>query len=67
MIIVQVQNAVKEYNGVPLFSPVSFEINEKERIALIGPNGTGKSTIIKMITGELETCLLYTSPSPRDS
>lgn len=55
MIIVQVQNAVKEYNGVPLFSPVSFEINEKERIALIGPNGTGKSTIIKMITGELET------------
>lgn len=54
MIIVQVQNAVKEYGGTPLFDPVNFEINEHERIALIGPNGTGKSTIIKMITGEEE-------------
>src|SRR5574344_1266004 len=51
MIILSVQNIVKEYNGEALFDPVSFRVDQKERIALIGPNGTGKSTILKIIAG----------------
>ena len=49
MILVQFQNVYKEYNGEKLFAPFTFDINEKERIAIIGPNGTGKSTLIKML------------------
>jgi ATP-binding cassette subfamily F protein 3 len=55
MIILALQNVVKEFNGTPLFEPVSFRIDQKERIALIGPNGTGKSTILKMIVGQEES------------
>ena len=53
MILVQFQNVYKEYNGEKLFAPFTFDINEKERIAIIGPNGTGKSTLIKMLLGEV--------------
>ncbi|MCI2069223.1 MAG: ABC-F family ATP-binding cassette domain-containing protein [Bacilli bacterium] len=54
MIILALQNVVKEFNGEALFAPVSFRVDQKERVALIGPNGTGKSTILKMIVGQEE-------------
>lgn len=54
MIILSVQNIVKEFNGEALFTPVSFRVDQKERVALIGPNGTGKSTILKIIAGKEE-------------
>jgi len=54
MAVISLQNVVKEYNGEALFSPISFDINYKDNIALIGPNGTGKTTLIKMIIGQLE-------------
>lgn len=54
MIILALQNVVKEFAGTALFAPVSFRIDQKERVALIGPNGTGKSTILKMIVGQEE-------------
>ena len=38
-----------EFGGTTLFSDVSFVINEKDRIALMGKNGAGKSTILKLI------------------
>lgn len=53
MILLQAQNAVKEFDGKPLFDPISFEIKTGERVALIGVNGAGKSTILKMAIGEL--------------
>ncbi|MFA7200960.1 MAG: ATP-binding cassette domain-containing protein, partial [Bacteroidales bacterium] len=37
-----------------LFSGISFHINRKDRIALVGKNGTGKTTLMKVITGMLE-------------
>lgn len=55
MILIQAQNAVKEFDGVPLFNPISFEVKTGERIALIGLNGAGKSTILKMIMKKLPT------------
>ena len=37
-----------------LFSGLNFEIAEGQRIGLIGPNGTGKSSLFKLITGEFQ-------------
>ena len=54
MQILDVQNLKKEFNGEVLFSNVSFSINEKDCLAIIGPNGNGKTTLLKMILGEEE-------------
>ena len=39
----------------PLFDDLSLVVERRERVALLGPNGTGKSTIMRLATGELET------------
>ncbi len=54
MVVLALQNVIKEYNGERLFNPVTFRVDQKERVALIGINGTGKSTILKMIVGKEE-------------
>src|SRR5688572_4487239 len=38
-----------EFNGAALFSNITFNINENDRIALMGKNGAGKSTLLKII------------------
>ncbi len=43
----------KKFNDVPLFSDVTFHINEMERVALVGSNGAGKTTLLRIIAGEL--------------
>lgn len=40
-----------EFGGTTLFKDVSFQINPKDRIALMGKNGAGKSTLLKIIAG----------------
>jgi ATP-binding cassette, subfamily F, member 3 len=40
-----------EFNGAALFSDITFNINEDDRIALMGKNGAGKSTLLKIIAG----------------
>ena len=54
MNLLSVSKLQKEFNGDVLFNNISFEINSKDKIAIIGKNGTGKSTLIKMIIGDLE-------------
>ena len=49
--MVSVENLKVEFNATPLFSDVSFVINNKERIALVGKNGAGKSTLLKILAG----------------
>jgi ATP-binding cassette subfamily F protein 3 len=53
-VILSVQDLVKEFSGERLFQPVSFIVRDHDRVAILGPNGTGKSTLIKMILGQEE-------------
>ena len=48
-----IRNLAKSYGDKHLFDSISLKVEGGERIALIGDNGTGKSTLIKMIMGEL--------------
>ena len=52
MNILSVSKLQKEFNGDVLFRNVTFEINSKDKVAIIGKNGTGKSTLLKMILNE---------------
>src|SRR5215831_12557721 len=40
--------------GSPLFEDASFSVNPGDRIAIVGPNGVGKTTLLRLLTGELE-------------
>ncbi len=51
MIILDVNKLSKDFGYGKLFDSVSFSLNEGESISIIGPNGCGKSTILKMIMG----------------
>ncbi len=51
--VLGVRNLAKAYGEKKLFDGITLKIEGGERIALIGDNGTGKSTLIKMIVGEL--------------
>ena len=49
--MISVDNLKVEFGVKPLFDNVSFVINDKDRIALVGKNGAGKSTMLKIICG----------------
>ena len=50
--MISVNNLAVEFSGATLFSGVSFVINPTDKIALMGKNGAGKSTMMKIIAGE---------------
>ncbi len=52
--VLKVEHFAKSYPGQDLFSDISFEIKRGERVALIGDNGTGKTTILKIINDMVE-------------
>ena len=52
MNIIEIQNVSKSFFTQKLYKNVDLEINSEDKIALTGHNGTGKSTFIKLITGE---------------
>jgi ATP-binding cassette, subfamily F, member 3 len=49
--MVSVDNVTVEFGGRTLFGDVTFNVNDKDRIALMGKNGAGKSTLLKIIAG----------------
>lgn len=49
--VLSVSELSKSFASLTLFDKISFEIKRGERVALIGNNGTGKTTILKIITG----------------
>jgi branched-chain amino acid transport system permease protein len=52
-VLLQVDNARKQFGGVIAVNNVSFNVQAREIVALIGPNGAGKSTTFNLITGVL--------------
>ncbi len=49
--MISVDSLTVEFNSSALFSNITFNINENDRIALMGKNGAGKSTLLKIIAG----------------
>ena len=50
----QIKDGAFEYGSVPILRKISFEIRGNEKIAIVGRNGCGKTTLLKIIAGELE-------------
>lgn len=49
----RVEEITKRFSGAPLFSPVTFEVSSTEILAITGSNGTGKSTLLKILANVL--------------
>jgi len=49
--MISVDGLAVEFSGRTLFENISFQVNEKDRIALMGKNGAGKSTLLKILAG----------------
>ena len=64
--ILTLENVSRDFDGTPLFTDVTFGIQEGERVGLIGRNGTGKTTLLRMINGDEspDSGRIYTSGSP---
>ena len=50
--MINVENLTKSFGGQTLFEGVSFMLNSRERLGIVGRNGHGKTTIFKLIAGE---------------
>ena len=54
MALLTVQNLTLSFGERTLFSDVSFDVKEGEKVGFVGANGVGKTTLFKVITGELQ-------------
>ena len=62
--MLQVQHLRKSYGAVTVISDVSFILNDHQHVGLIGPNGVGKSTLLRCIIGaeQLDAGTIVKSP-----
>lgn len=51
---ISIVNGCVEYDGEPVLTNVNFDVRDKEKIALVGRNGCGKTTLLKVLTGEVQ-------------
>jgi len=52
--VLQVSNLAKSFGDNLIFEKVSFTVNRGERVGLVGPNGCGKTTLLRIILGEIQ-------------
>lgn len=52
--ILEIKNLTFDYDGVNILNDINISLNEKDFLAIIGPNGGGKSTLLKLILGILK-------------
>jgi len=52
--LIECSNIKKSFQGIPLLKDVTFKVDNHDKIAIIGVNGAGKTTILKIISGEEE-------------
>ena len=64
--MISVEGLTVEFGGFTLFDDVSFVVNKKDRIALVGKNGAGKSTMLKIFAG-LQTPTSGTVSVPKET
>ena len=64
--MISIEGLTVEFSGTTLFSDISFAINDKDRIALMGKNGAGKSTMLKILAGARTPTRGYIS-APKDA
>ena len=64
MSLISFSNVSKLYGSEVILDHISFAINEKEKVALIGNNGAGKTTIFKLILKEITPTLLPKEDKP---
>ena len=51
--MISINKLIVDFGGFRLFNEISFQINDKDRIGLVGKNGAGKSTLLKIIAGKM--------------
>jgi len=54
MSIVRLENVTKRFGGKPILEGIGFRVEEGEKTGLIGRNGTGKTTLFRLMTGEAQ-------------
>jgi ATP-binding cassette, subfamily F, member 3 len=52
--MLQVKNIQKNYGSLTVLADVSFSLSQGQKVALVGDNGTGKTTLLKILSGDLE-------------
>ena len=65
MVVLAAHRAEKHFGERTLFSGVSFDVGEQDRIGLVGANGCGKTTLFRLITGRC--ALIPGDHSPRET
>lgn len=51
MILLSARDLLRQFDTAPVFAEINFDIRPGDRIGLVGPNGTGKSTLLKILAG----------------